>query len=221
MSVAELRNRYYGTGHRKNATARVWIAAGTGTQAMAAQLERAGVLRSQYAFDLLRAIKGGKLIAGEYRFNHPAPATDTVTTRMRTRNTNPKPTHATARATSSMPDQTMSPTTTSMPSKPTSAPRYLIFCITTPVKFQTRTLGGRSPRATSPERLHIDGARDADADRRLAGGTALFDQRRTCRIAGEPFIFDESVCGPFGRPAIARLGPGAVPPDAAFGIENW
>jgi UPF0755 protein len=52
------------------------IAPGTGTQAIAAQLERAGVLRSRYAFDLLRVVKSGKLIAGEYRFNHPAPATE-------------------------------------------------------------------------------------------------------------------------------------------------
>ncbi len=52
------------------------IVPGTGTQALAAQLEQAGVLRNRYAFDLLRAIKGGKLIAGEYRFNHPAPATE-------------------------------------------------------------------------------------------------------------------------------------------------
>jgi UPF0755 protein len=52
------------------------IAPGTGTQAMATQLEHAGVLRSRFAFDLLRAVKGGKLIAGEYRFNHPAPATE-------------------------------------------------------------------------------------------------------------------------------------------------
>jgi small subunit ribosomal protein S9 len=29
--VAELRNRFYGTGHRKNAVARVWLAPGTGT----------------------------------------------------------------------------------------------------------------------------------------------------------------------------------------------
>lgn len=50
------------------------IAPGTGTQAIGAQLERAGVLRSRYAFDLLRLAKGGKLIAGEYRFNHPAAA---------------------------------------------------------------------------------------------------------------------------------------------------
>jgi UPF0755 protein len=52
------------------------IAPGTGTQAIAAQLERAGVVRSRYGFDLLRAVKGGKLLAGEYRFNHPAPATE-------------------------------------------------------------------------------------------------------------------------------------------------
>jgi len=50
------------------------IATGTGTQAIAAQLEAAGVLRSRFAFDLLRAVKGGKLIAGEYRFNQPATA---------------------------------------------------------------------------------------------------------------------------------------------------
>jgi UPF0755 protein len=52
------------------------IAPGTATQAIAAQLEHAGVLRSRFAFDLLRLVKGGKLIAGEYRFNHPAPATE-------------------------------------------------------------------------------------------------------------------------------------------------
>ncbi len=52
------------------------IAPGTGTEAMAAQLEQAGVLRSRYAFDLLRIFKHGTLKAGEYRFNHPAPATE-------------------------------------------------------------------------------------------------------------------------------------------------
>jgi len=52
------------------------IAPGTGTKSIAAQLEEAGVLRSRYAFDLLRAVKGGKLIAGEYRFNQPATASD-------------------------------------------------------------------------------------------------------------------------------------------------
>ena len=52
------------------------IAPGTGTKVIAAQLEEAGVLRSRYAFDLLRVVKGGKLIAGEYRFNQPATASD-------------------------------------------------------------------------------------------------------------------------------------------------
>ena len=52
------------------------IAPGTGTQAIAAQLEQAGVLRSRYAFDLLRILHGGRLLAGEYRFNRPATATE-------------------------------------------------------------------------------------------------------------------------------------------------
>jgi UPF0755 protein len=52
------------------------IAPGTGTRAMAEKLERAGVIRSRFAFDLLRGLKGGKLIAGEYRFNHPATAVE-------------------------------------------------------------------------------------------------------------------------------------------------
>jgi UPF0755 protein len=43
--------------------------------AIAAQLQHAGIIRSRFAFDLLRAVKGGKLLAGEYRFDHPAPAT--------------------------------------------------------------------------------------------------------------------------------------------------
>ncbi len=52
------------------------IAPGTGTRAIAAQLEAAGVVRSRFAFDLLRAVKGGKLIAGEYRFTRPATAVE-------------------------------------------------------------------------------------------------------------------------------------------------
>jgi UPF0755 protein len=52
------------------------IAPGTGTQAIAEKLEQAHVLRSRFAFDLLRLLKGGKLIAGEYRFNHPAAAAE-------------------------------------------------------------------------------------------------------------------------------------------------
>jgi UPF0755 protein len=56
-------------------TTYVDIAPGTGTMAIAAQLQHAGIIRSRFAFDLLRAVKGGKLLAGEYRFDHPAPAT--------------------------------------------------------------------------------------------------------------------------------------------------
>lgn len=52
------------------------IPSGTGSQAMAAQLEQAGVIRSQYGFDLLRVVKGGRLRAGEYRFDHPVPMTE-------------------------------------------------------------------------------------------------------------------------------------------------
>lgn len=48
------------------------IAPGTGTQAMAAQLEHAGIIRSQYAFIAMKAAHGGALKAGEYRFDHPA-----------------------------------------------------------------------------------------------------------------------------------------------------
>ena len=50
------------------------IAPGTGTQSIALKLQQAGVIRSRFAFDLLRVLKGGKLIAGEYRFNHRATA---------------------------------------------------------------------------------------------------------------------------------------------------
>jgi UPF0755 protein len=52
------------------------IAPGTGTQAIAAQLQKTGVIRNRYGFDLLREIKGGSLKAGEYRFDHPAPMTE-------------------------------------------------------------------------------------------------------------------------------------------------
>jgi UPF0755 protein len=63
-------------GTTDDAATYVDIAPGTGTEAIAAQLEEAGVLRSRFAFDLLRAVKGGKLIAGEYRFNQPATASE-------------------------------------------------------------------------------------------------------------------------------------------------
>jgi UPF0755 protein len=39
-------------------------------------LEEAGVVRSRYAFQLLRIVKRGTLRAGEYRFDHPAPMTE-------------------------------------------------------------------------------------------------------------------------------------------------
>jgi UPF0755 protein len=40
------------------------------------KLEAAGVVRSQFAFDLLRLIKRRSLKAGEYRFDHPVPITE-------------------------------------------------------------------------------------------------------------------------------------------------
>jgi UPF0755 protein len=47
------------------------IAPGSSSQQIAAQLEEAGVLRSKYLFDVVRALRRGRLQAGEYRFNHP------------------------------------------------------------------------------------------------------------------------------------------------------
>lgn len=52
------------------------IAPGSGTRAIGERLQEAGAIRSRYAFALLRALKGGTLKAGEYRFNHPASATE-------------------------------------------------------------------------------------------------------------------------------------------------
>ena len=40
------------------------------------RLEAAGVVRSQFAWDLLRWVRRGRLMAGEYRFDHPAPVTE-------------------------------------------------------------------------------------------------------------------------------------------------
>jgi UPF0755 protein len=51
------------------------IPPGTGSSAIAARLQRAGIIRSRYAFDFVSLQKGGSLKAGEYRFDHPvAPA---------------------------------------------------------------------------------------------------------------------------------------------------
>lgn len=52
------------------------IAPGTSTEEIGAELERAGVIRSRYGLDLLRVARGGRLKAGEYRFDHPAPLTE-------------------------------------------------------------------------------------------------------------------------------------------------
>jgi UPF0755 protein len=49
---------------------------GSSTVHMGKLLEAGGVVRSQYAFDLLRWWKRGTLRAGEYRFDHPASAVE-------------------------------------------------------------------------------------------------------------------------------------------------
>jgi UPF0755 protein len=54
----------------------VEIPPGASVHSIAIKLQAAGILRSQYAFALLRMRKGGTLKAGEYRFDHPAPATE-------------------------------------------------------------------------------------------------------------------------------------------------
>ena len=54
----------------------VEIAPGESSARIAGQLEAAGIIRSRYAFDLLRWVKRGRLEAGEYRFDHPAPMTE-------------------------------------------------------------------------------------------------------------------------------------------------
>lgn len=47
---------------------------GSSTLRIGRQLEASGIVRSQYAFDLLRFWKRSTLKAGEYRFDHPAAA---------------------------------------------------------------------------------------------------------------------------------------------------
>ncbi len=49
----------------------VEVPAGTSAVHIGKLLETAGVVRTRYAFDLVRSVKGGKLKAGEYRFDHP------------------------------------------------------------------------------------------------------------------------------------------------------
>jgi UPF0755 protein len=52
----------------------VEVAPGSSTAQIATQLEQAGVIRSRYAFELIRLWKRGSLKAGEYRFERPARA---------------------------------------------------------------------------------------------------------------------------------------------------
>lgn len=54
----------------------VELAPGSSTLRMGRQLETAGIVRSQFAFDLVRWWKRGTLKAGEYRFDHPAAVTE-------------------------------------------------------------------------------------------------------------------------------------------------
>ncbi len=54
----------------------VEVAPGSSTAVIAQQLEEAGVVRSRFAFQLLRIVKRRTLRAGEYRFDHPAPMTE-------------------------------------------------------------------------------------------------------------------------------------------------
>ena len=52
------------------------IPSGSTSSQIGIQLEQAGVIRSRYAFDVVRLLKRGRLKAGEYRFDHAAPVTD-------------------------------------------------------------------------------------------------------------------------------------------------
>jgi UPF0755 protein len=54
----------------------VELTPGSSTALIGRQLEAAGVVRSRYAFDILRWWKRGTLRAGEYRFDHPAAVTE-------------------------------------------------------------------------------------------------------------------------------------------------
>lgn len=54
----------------------VEIAPGTSATRIAVELESAGIVRTRYAFDLVRSWKRGTLRAGEYRFDHAATVLD-------------------------------------------------------------------------------------------------------------------------------------------------
>ncbi|MGA2218974.1 MAG: endolytic transglycosylase MltG [Terracidiphilus sp.] len=64
------------TPYGPNADTIVDLPPGSSTLQMGQKLEAAGVVRSRFAFDLLRWLQRGRLRAGEYRFNHPAPVTE-------------------------------------------------------------------------------------------------------------------------------------------------
>jgi UPF0755 protein len=49
------------------------IPSGTGATTVASLLRKNGIIRSRYAFALLRLTRDGTFKAGEYRFDHPAP----------------------------------------------------------------------------------------------------------------------------------------------------
>jgi UPF0755 protein len=54
----------------------VELTPGSSTLRMGQRLQAKGIVRSQYAFDLVRWWKRGTLKAGEYRFDHPASVTE-------------------------------------------------------------------------------------------------------------------------------------------------
>jgi UPF0755 protein len=54
----------------------VEIEPGSSALAIGRKLEDAGIVRSHFAFDLVRWFKRGNLKAGEYKFDHPAPVTE-------------------------------------------------------------------------------------------------------------------------------------------------
>lgn len=63
---------WFATAYGPSTETFVDIPQGTGTAGIAARLESAGIVRSHFAFALLRRLKGRTLRAGEYRFDHPA-----------------------------------------------------------------------------------------------------------------------------------------------------
>jgi UPF0755 protein len=54
----------------------VEILPGSSTVRIGRQLQEAGIVRNQYAFDAMRWLQHGTLKAGDYRFDHPAPVNE-------------------------------------------------------------------------------------------------------------------------------------------------